>query len=59
MNASLFCHAGLQVPVCVLGATPHYNVQALLRNLAAIRSTGGTSGGSPESLAERRASRLT
>jgi hypothetical protein len=58
MNASLFCHAGLQMPVCVLGGTPHYNVQALLRNLAAIRSAGGTSSGSPQSLAERRASRL-
>ena len=58
MNATLFCHAGLRVPVCVLGGKPHYSVTALLRGLAALRSAHGTSGGSPETLAVRRARRL-
>jgi hypothetical protein len=55
MNPTLFCHSGLRVPVMVLGGTPHYNVQALLRGLVVA---GPLTSASAEDLALMRLSRL-
>ena len=55
VNPTLFCHSGLRVPVAVLGGTPHYNVQALLRGLVVA---GPLTSASAEDLALSRLSRL-